>query len=167
MVNFIYLLICIFVYKIIIFKSFGKHLIKIRIFATWLRMLINFHPLWYLMSMHKKINCICVYVFCLFYCVFVHVYKLENALDCIMVVRGFVLLKMDESFMFKFCMKYVFEIIVSNFDIYTMISTKHLHSIYFSLHCYLKPILLTHWSMYNCDNEKIEKDMLITRTYDP
>jgi hypothetical protein len=68
-----------------------------------------------------------------------HVYKLENAMDCIRMSRGFVLLKMDKSFMLKFCMKYVFEVIVSNFDIYTMISTKHLHSIYFILHHYLKP----------------------------
>jgi hypothetical protein len=87
-------------------------------------------------------------------------------MDCIRMSRGFVLLKMDESFMLKFCMKYVFEIIMSNFDIYTMISTKNLHSIYFILHRYLKPILLAHWSIYNCDNEKIEKDMLMTRTYD-
>jgi hypothetical protein len=93
------------------------------------------------------------------------VYKLENAMDSITMFRGFVLLKMDESF--KFCMKCVFEIIVSNFDIYTMISTKHLHSIYFIFHHYLKPYYWPIEAYTIVSNEKIEKkDMLMTRTYD-
>ncbi len=71
----------------------------------------------------------------------------ENAMDCIRMFKGFVLLNMDESFMFKFCMKYVFEVTKSNFDIYTMISTKHLYSIHFIFHHYLKPY---YWPIEAC-----------------
>jgi len=76
----------------------------------------------------------------------------------------FVLLKMDEKFMLKFCMKYVFETIMSKFDIYTMISTKHLQSRYFILHYYLKPYC---WPIEVCTIVTMKKHMLMTRAYDP
>lgn len=140
------------------------HLKNIKIFSAWLRMLINFHPLWYLMSMHKKKKLhlsLCVLLVC---CAFVHLYRLENAMDCIRMFIRFVLLKMDEKFMLKFCMKYVFETIMSKFDIYTMISTKHLQSRYFILHYYLKPYC---WPIEVCTIVTMKKHMLMTRAYDP
>jgi hypothetical protein len=68
------------------------------------------------------------------------------------------LLKMGKNFKQCFFVKCIFKIVMLDFDIYTMISTKHLHSQYPILHQSSK---LYYWAKETCTIMTNEKQKMI------
>ncbi len=103
----------------------------------------NIHALYFLICLH--------FPSCFFYSYVptsTHLYRLQNAMHCTRMSGRFMLLKMGKNLkQWFFCEMYFQNNLVLDFGIYTMISTKNLHSQYPILHQSSK---LYYWAREAC-----------------
>jgi hypothetical protein len=126
-------------------------------------MSLNFHALWYTTSMHyiSWFVCIFFHILKILMCPF-QLTSIDFKMQCIALewLEDLCYWRWVRNSSNVFFLKCIFKIVVLDFDIYTMISTKHLHSQYPILHQSSK---LYYWAKETCTIMTNEKQKMINK----